>query len=251
MLRLPGRLQHAHQQWFTCRTLIAREPKLVQLRCAVPFTPATNRLSTSSITMDAPPSNAFQGLSTLDDAIRRTKGSSEVQAQKRAVDLPDIPPIPARKRTFHLSHEELETHVRPLLSCHWHIGSVAVDQVMPDDRQTLTLNKLFTFKNFGSSVQFFDELVGIQNEEDHHARITVDYSRVYVSVHTHCAYEDATPTKVSGLSARDIRFAARVEGLHEKFLDDGRAVTKVPVDCASLEAWSMERLQKRYPASRG
>lgn len=144
-----------------------------------------------------------------------------------------------------------------------------------DDPQVFTLNKLFNFKNFRSAVDFFDALADIQNEEDvssirhdghvlldewhqHHARVTVDYSNVYISTHTHVAYQrtsdtdmESKPVRVPGLTARDIRFAIKVEKLHEQFLDDGRAVTKVPVDSASLQTWSMEQLRRRYPVSHG
>jgi len=92
----------------------------------------------------------------------------------------------------------------------------------------------------------------------HHARVTVDYANVYISTHTHVAYRpassadtDTKPVKVAGLTARDIRFAVRVERLHERFLDDERAVTKVPLDSASLQAWSVEQLRQQYLVSRG
>ncbi|KAF8557676.1 hypothetical protein OG21DRAFT_1505174 [Imleria badia] len=217
--------------------------------------------------MEESPSNACQGPGTLDDVIARSqsqscctrnpsqlpKNSSDVQ--EIAFELPEVARIPGKKRTFHLNHEDLETHVRPLLSCHWHVGRIG-DAV--DDLQVFSLNKLFTFKNFRSAVEFFDALAGIQDEENHHARVTIDFANVYVSTHTHMAYQrisdantDANPIKVPGLTARDIRFAVKVERLHERFLGDERAVTKVPTDSASLQAWSMEQLQRRYPASRG
>lgn len=71
------------------------------------------------------------------------------------------------------------------------------------------------------------------------------YQRVYG------ADMDVTPIKVPGLTARDIRFAAKVEGLHGQFLGDERAITKVPVEFASIQSWSMEQLQQRYSASHG
>lgn len=194
--------------------------------------------------------------------------SSDVQTIVLA--LPEVPRIPTKKRTFHLNHEDLETHVRPLLSCHWHVSQVG-DGV--NDLKVFSLNKLFTFKNFRSAVEFFDALAGIQDEEDvsgmelgeyalgtltihqHHARVTVDFSNVYVSTHTHVAYQrtsdadvDTKPIRVPGLTSRDIRFAVKVEGLHNTFLGDERAITKVPVDSASLQAWSVEQLRRRYPS---
>lgn len=87
-------------------------------------------------------------------------GSSDVQ--EIALELPEVARIPGKKRTFHLNHEDLETHVRPLLSCHWHVDRVG-DAV--DDLQVFSLNKLFTLKNFRSAVEFFDALAGIQDEE--------------------------------------------------------------------------------------
>ncbi|KAI9571193.1 hypothetical protein HD554DRAFT_1993797, partial [Boletus coccyginus] len=138
-------------------------------------------------------------------------------------ELPEVARIPTKKRTFHLSPEDLETHVRPLLSCHWHVDRVG-DVV--DDLQVLSLNKFFSFINFRSAVEFFDALADIQDEENHHARVTVDYANVYISTHTHVAYRrtssadtDTKPIRVPGLTARDIRFAVRIERLHERFLD--------------------------------
>jgi len=221
--------------------------------------------------MDESPPSAYQGPGTLDDVIARSNSASCCEeklsctatptvldpsvVQKIALDLPEVVRIPGKKRTFHLNHEDLETLVRPLLSCHWHVARVGN---VVDDLQAFSLNKLFRFKDFRSAVEFFDTLADIQEEENHHARVTVDYANVYVSAHTHVAYQrssdtdtDAKPIKVPGLTARDVRFAVKVERLHERFLGDGRAVTKVPVDSASLQAWSMEQLRQRYPASCG
>lgn len=87
--------------------------------------------------------------------------SSDVQTI--ALALPEVPRIPTKKRTFHLNHEDLETHVQPLLSCHWRVGQVG-DAV--DDPKVFSLNKLFSFKNFRPAVEFFDALADIQDEED-------------------------------------------------------------------------------------
>ena len=99
-----------------------------------------------------------------------------------------------------------------------------------------------------------DYVFSALTNHQHHARVTVDYANVHISAHTHVAYQrtsgadpDAKPIKVPGLTSRDIRFAIKVERLHERFLGDERAVTKVPVDSASLQAWSMEQLRRRYP----
>lgn len=183
-------------------------------------------------------------------------------------ELPEVARMPTKKRTFHLNHGDLESHVWPLLSCHWHVGRVGDGA---DGLEVFSLNKLFSFNNFRSAVEFFDALADIQNEEvvssvrpdryvshaltndQHHARVTVDYANVYVSTHTHVAYQhasdpdaDAKPIKVPGLTSRDIRFAIRVERLHNTFLSDERAITKVPVEFATLQAWSMEQLRRRY-----
>jgi len=195
-------------------------------------------------------SSACRGASSLDDVITRSKNSKDVQTI--VAELPEVPRIPSKKRTFHLNHDDLQTLVQPLLSCHWHVGRVRDG---PNGLEVFSLNKLFSFKDFTSAVEFFDLLTGIQNEENHHTRVTVDYTNVYVSTHTHCAYQnafdagvDAKPIKVPGLTSRDIRIAVKVERVHDAFLRDERAVTKVPVDSASLQAWSMEQLRRRYPA---
>ncbi|KAF9241850.1 hypothetical protein BU15DRAFT_10342, partial [Melanogaster broomeanus] len=164
-------------------------------------------------------------------------------------DLPEIPPV-LNRRTMHINHQDLETHIRPLLSCHWHVGRVGGGV---HGLEVLSINKLFSFKNFRSAVEFFDALADIQDEEDHHGRINVEYSKVYISVHTHVAFnpissvtDDSKPIKVPGLTNRDIRFAVRVEKLHQQFLEDQRAVTKVPAESTRLQEWAMECLRQRY-----
>lgn len=87
--------------------------------------------------------------------------SSDVQ--NIVLELPEVARIPTRKRTFHINHEDIETLVRPLLSYHWHVGRVGN---VVDDLQVFSLNKLFNFKNFRSSVEFFDTLADIQDEEE-------------------------------------------------------------------------------------
>ncbi|KAF9227162.1 hypothetical protein BS17DRAFT_450069 [Gyrodon lividus] len=221
---------------------------------------SSRKLSTSPAMMHDSSSGANRegdntgtgGPGTFDDVIARSKKSSEVQ-NNIAVDLPEIPSIP-NKRTLHINHEDLETRIRPLLSCHWHVGHVGRGV---HDLEVLSINKLFSFKNFRSAVDFFNALADIQDEEDHHARVNADYSNVYICIHTHVALQhissttgESRPIKVPGLTNRDIRFAVKVEKLHQKFLEDQRAITKVPAGSACLQEWSMEHLRQRYPASR-
>ncbi|KAF8840707.1 hypothetical protein BDN67DRAFT_1011244 [Paxillus ammoniavirescens] len=195
-------------------------------------------------------STGTRGPGTFDDVIARSKKSLEIQ--KIALELPEIPRAPNR-RTLHIKHEDLETHVRPLLSCHWHVGHVGSGV---HGLEVLSINKLYNFKDFRSAVEFFNALADIQDEEDHHARVIVDYSNIYISVHTHVAFQpissatgESKPIKVPGLTNRDVRFAIKSEKLHQKFLEDQRAVTKVPAESTRLQEWSMERLRQRYPTS--
>ncbi|KIJ68083.1 hypothetical protein HYDPIDRAFT_165806 [Hydnomerulius pinastri MD-312] len=193
----------------------------------------------------------LRGPGTFDDVIARSKGSSEIQSY--LVNLPEIPKIPGRKSVLHINHGDLEPHLQPLLSCHWHVDRIRKDV---QDLEVLSINKLFSFKNFKTAVEFFEVIAGYQAEENHHARVIFDYSNVYVSVHTHVAFQpilsatgESETVKVAGLTMRDVRFAARTEKLHQAFLEDGRATTKVPAEPARLQEWSMECLRQRYPVS--
>ena len=191
------RLHACRQHWF-----ISSSFKVPLIRPIILHTQGRNRsLATSSHIMNELSFNACQGAGSFDDVVSQSaihhdinltaspcfrssarkvhrslageccrtlltwcwtvSDSSDVQMI--VPELPEIPHMPSRKRTFHLNHEDLETLVQPLLSCHWHVSRVKNGV---NGLEVFSLNKLFSFKNFTSAVEFFDLLAGIQNEEN-------------------------------------------------------------------------------------
>ncbi|KAI6040213.1 hypothetical protein EDC04DRAFT_2677974 [Pisolithus marmoratus] len=152
---------------------------------------------------------------------------------------------------MHIQHGDIDTYFRPLIQCHWQVGRVRATDC---DVEILTLDKLFRFKNFKTTLKFFNELAEISLNENHHAHYVCDYARIYVSVYTHAAYCNSQAESgqwiselIPGLTLRDVRFAIRAERLHQRYLADSLATTPVPFEHERLQDWSIERLKLRHP----
>jgi len=85
----------------------------------------------------------------------------------------------------------------------------------------------------------------------------IEYSTVVISTHTHSAYifrrlpdGKYESRKVRGLTRRDVRFAMKIEELHEGFKVQGRALESVPAALGELQRQSMNILQRRYGRTR-
>lgn len=81
----------------------------------------------------------------------------------------------------------------------------------------------------------------------------LEYSTVAISTHTHSAYTfhrlpdgKYEPRKVPGLTRRDVRFALKIEELHERFKSQGRVLESVSVAIDKQQHRSMNTLLKRY-----
>lgn len=81
----------------------------------------------------------------------------------------------------------------------------------------------------------------------------IEYSTVDISLHTHsaCTFHrvgEGKPesNKVPGLTRRDIRFALKVEELHETFKEQGRMTQFVPADLPRVQRRSMKSVLRRY-----
>ncbi|KAI6134647.1 hypothetical protein EV401DRAFT_1903886 [Pisolithus croceorrhizus] len=182
------------------------------------------------------------------------RGTKPTSVQSSFQFLPEVPRIPPGK-TMHINHSDIDTYFHPLIRCHWHVGRV---RAVARDVETLTLDKLFRFKNFETMLKFFNELAEISLNENHHAHYACDYARIYVSVYTHAAYGNTQGESgqwiselIPGLTLRDVRFAIKAERLHQKYLANGLAITLAPFENERLQDWSIERLKLRYPRQPG
>lgn len=163
--------------------------------------------------------------------------------------LPDLPPFPARPTT-HISSEDVTTYIEPLVSHHW-----KVSRVNPGDSGsgTLSLDRRYNFNSFDDVMDFVQRVGDISRGEKHHARIVAEYSKVEISLHTHSAcilgFDREGNTefrKVPGLTRRDIRFALKVEELHEKFKKLGRAIYFELPFLPFIQRRSMKLVLQRY-----
>ncbi|OJA20519.1 hypothetical protein AZE42_01599 [Rhizopogon vesiculosus] len=166
------------------------------------------------------------------DTSQSPKRSPRLELQ----DLPDLPPFPG-KPTLHISPEDITTYLQPLISRQWSVGRVRNGL---DEREVLSLNRHFDFKGFNDVMDFVHAVADISREEK--ARIKrphvfskrIDFT-VAIFTHTHSAYTfrrlpdgKYESKKVPGLSRRDIRFAIKIEELHERFKAQGHALESVP-----------------------
>lgn len=162
--------------------------------------------------------------------------------------LPDLPPFPARP-ALHISFEDIATYIQPLISHHWKISHVSPGV---GEHEILSLDRRYNFKSFNDVMDFVQRVADISRAEKHHARIVVEYSTVDICLHTHtaCCRRDgegkAEFKKVPGLTRRDIRFALKVEELHEKFKKLGRAIHFVLPVLPYVQRRSMKSVLRRY-----
>ncbi|KAG2154356.1 uncharacterized protein EDB93DRAFT_154819 [Suillus bovinus] len=164
-------------------------------------------------------------------------------------DLPEIPPFPTIP-TLHISLGDVTTYIQPLVSHQWTIGHVSTGV---GENEILSLEKRYKFKGFDDVMDFVQGVADISRTENHHARIVIEYSTVDISTHTHSAYAfhrvgEGKPEskKVPGLTRRDVRFAIKIDELHETFKEQGRTVQFVPAGLAELQHQSMKSVIRRY-----
>ncbi|KAG1900563.1 uncharacterized protein F5891DRAFT_1032620 [Suillus fuscotomentosus] len=174
---------------------------------------------------------------------QQSAGPLEVQ------DLPEIPPFPTRP-THHISLEDITTYIQPLVSRQWTVGHICTGV---DENEILSLDRHYKFKGFNDVMDFVQGVADISRAEKHHARIVIEYSTVDIVSHTHSAYGfdrvgegELEPKKVPGLTRRDVRFAIKIEELHETFKERGRTVQSVPADLTQLQHRSMKSVLRRY-----
>lgn len=190
--------------------------------------------------------NSESILSSADTSPKQqSTGPLEVQ------DLPEIPPFPTRP-TLHISLEDITTYIQPLVSRQWTVGHICTGV---GENEILSLERRYKFKGFNDVMDFVQGVADISRAEKHHARIVIEYSTVDIFSYTHSAYTfdrigegegEGEPKKVPGLTHRDVRFAIKIEELHETFKERGRTVRSVPADLIQLQHRSMKSVLRRY-----
>ncbi|KAG1777788.1 hypothetical protein EV702DRAFT_223812 [Suillus placidus] len=164
-------------------------------------------------------------------------------------DLPEIPPLPSRP-ILHISLEDVTTYIQPLVSRQWKVGHVCTGV---GEDEILSLDRHYKFKGFNDVMDFVQGVADISRAEKHHARIVIEYNTVDIFSHTHSAYTfhrvgkgKPESKKVPGLTRRDIRFAIKIEELHETFKERGRTMQFVPAAPTQLQRQSMKSVLRRY-----
>lgn len=67
-----------------------------------------------------------------------------------------------------------------------------------------TLTKTFTFETFPESISFVDRVAPVAEELSHHPDITINYSRVTMTLSTH---------DEGGVTQKDVALASRIDAL--------------------------------------
>jgi pterin-4a-carbinolamine dehydratase len=200
--------------------------------------------------------NESEGFREVNSAAESVVSSADTSAPKQqsmgpleVQDLPEIPPLPTRP-TSHISLEDVTTYIQPLVSHQWKVGHIR-SGISEDE--VLSLDRHYKFKGFNDVMDFVQGVADISRAEKHHARITIEYNTVDISSHTHSAYTfhhvgkgKTEPRKVPGLTRRDIRFAIKVEELHETFKERGRTMEFVSAAFPHLQRQSMKSVLRRY-----
>ncbi|KAG2043358.1 hypothetical protein BDR03DRAFT_941185 [Suillus americanus] len=181
----------------------------------------------------------------LDTSASKQQSMGPLEVQ----DLPEIPPFPTRP-TLHISFGDVTTYIQPLVSHQWKVGHVSTGV---GEDEILSLDRRYKFKDFNDVMDFVQGVADISRAEKHHARIVLEYNTVDISSHTHSAYtfhrignEKPESKKVPGLTRRDIRFAIKIEELHETFKERGRTMEFVSAALAELQRRSMKSVLRRY-----
>lgn len=189
--------------------------------------------------------NSESILSSADTSAQKQHSMEPLEVQ----DLPEIPPFPTRP-TLHISLEDVTTYIQPLVSRQWKVGHISTGV---GEDEILSLDRHYKFKGFNDVMDFVQGVADISRAEKHHARIAFEYNTVDISSHTHSAYTfhrvgNGKPEsqKVPGLTRRDIRFAIKIEELHETFEERGRTMEFVSAALAQLQRRSMKSVLRRY-----
>ncbi|KAG8907609.1 hypothetical protein FRB99_003304 [Tulasnella sp. 403] len=134
------------------------------------------------------------------------------ESQATFSDPPNLPPKPARPSPL-LETPDIQPYLASLQN--WTLGDVTGHTALARD---------YKFAKFKYAVQFFNDLVGIINADNHHPVVTINFRDVSVRTYTHVAYklaQDGSKLSGQGVTGFDIRLALRTEALYDAYVARG------------------------------
>ena len=179
-----------------------------------------------------------------------TASDALVYPLPRQDKLPGLPALPESwSCTPHISSDDINSHVRPLISRGWRIIPASES---PETGVSLAMTSVYQFSKYKTAREFLNLLCDMSSEEKHHAKITLDHKIVSVQFQTHTAHAAGVDSmgnrvvyKIPGLTARDIRWAIRCERVRAE-MDDATVVQESLEELADAQRQSMKYLLWRY-----
>ena len=119
----------------------------------------------------------------------------------------------ADKMTLTFGVETLDLHQKKCIPCQGGIPPLTALEIEPyirqihDDWKLIAdhhIERVFSFNDFKSALEFVNQAGGICEEEDHHADFELSWGRVKIMIWTH---------KIDGLNEADFILAAKIDNL--------------------------------------
>lgn len=119
----------------------------------------------------------------------------------------------ADKMTLTFGVETLDLHQKKCIPCQGGIPPLTALEIEPyirqihDDWKLIAdhhIERVFSFNDFKSALEFVNQAGGICEEEDHHADFELSWGRVKIMIWTH---------KIDGLNEADFILAAKIDNI--------------------------------------
>ncbi len=119
----------------------------------------------------------------------------------------------ADKMTLTFGVENLDLHQKKCIPCQGGIPPLTALEIEPYIRQIHNdwkliadhhIERVFSFNDFKSALEFVNQAGGICEEEDHHADFELSWGRVKIMIWTH---------KIDGLNEADFILAAKIDNI--------------------------------------
>ena len=119
----------------------------------------------------------------------------------------------ADKMTLIFGVETLDLHQKKCIPCQGGIPPLTALEIEPyirqihDDWKLIAdhhIERVFSFNDFKSALEFVNQAGGICEEEDHHADFELSWGRVKIMIWTH---------KIDGLNEADFILAAKIDNI--------------------------------------
>ncbi len=119
----------------------------------------------------------------------------------------------ADKMTLTFGVENLDLHQKKCIPCQGGIPPLTALEIEPyirqihDDWKLIAdhhIERVFSFNDFKSALEFVNQAGGICEEEDHHADFELSWGRVKIMIWTH---------KIDGLNEADFILAAKIDNI--------------------------------------